>query len=51
MINAVRYDRVLDFRERYRQLPDILAVDDVAALERDPDALAGFLDRLESRPT
>jgi hypoxanthine phosphoribosyltransferase len=41
----------LDFRERYRQLPDILAVDDVGALERDPDALAGFLDRLESRPT
>ena len=28
MINAVRYDRILDFRERYRKL-DVLMVDDV----------------------
>ncbi len=31
MINAVRYDRVLDFRERYRTL-DVLLVDDVQFL-------------------
>jgi len=29
----------LDFRERYRNLPDILQVDDLPALEADPDAL------------
>jgi hypoxanthine phosphoribosyltransferase len=29
----------LDFRERYRNLPDILQVDDLPALEHDPDAL------------
>ena len=31
MINAVRYDRILDFRERYRRL-DVLMVDDVQFL-------------------
>ena len=31
MINAVRYDRVLDFRERYRSM-DVLLVDDVQFL-------------------
>ena len=31
MINAVRYDRVLDFRERYRSV-DVLLVDDVQFL-------------------
>jgi chromosomal replication initiator protein len=31
MINAVRYDRILDFRERYRSV-DILLVDDVQFL-------------------
>ena len=31
MINAVRYDRTLDFRERYRKL-DVLMVDDVEFL-------------------
>jgi len=31
MINAVRYDRTLDFRERYRKL-DVLMVDDVQFL-------------------
>jgi hypoxanthine phosphoribosyltransferase len=33
----------LDFHERYRHLPDILAVDDIAALEADPDALLGLV--------
>lgn len=33
----------LDFRERYRNLPDILQVDDLAALEADPDRLRGVL--------
>ncbi len=31
MINAVRYDRVLDFRERYRNM-DVLLVDDIQFL-------------------
>ena len=31
MINAVRYDRILDFRERYRSI-DILLVDDIQFL-------------------
>jgi hypoxanthine phosphoribosyltransferase len=29
----------LDFRERYRNLPDILQVDDLAAMKADPDVL------------
>ena len=33
----------LDFRERYRNLADILAVQDMQALEREPDALIPFL--------
>ena len=33
----------LDFRERYRNLIDIFGVDDVSALEADPDALVGRL--------
>jgi hypoxanthine phosphoribosyltransferase len=33
----------LDFRERYRNIPDILAVQDLALLEHDPDALHGYL--------
>ena len=33
----------LDFRERYRNLPDILQVDDLGALTLDPDALAPLL--------
>ena len=32
MINAVRYDRILDFRERYRSV-DVLLVDDIQFLE------------------
>ncbi len=35
----------LDFRERYRNLPDILAVDDMGALADDPDALVSWLDQ------
>jgi chromosomal replication initiator protein len=31
MINALRYDRVLEFRERYRSV-DVLLVDDVQFL-------------------
>ncbi len=34
----------LDFRERYRNLPDILQVHDVQALEADPDALVSRLE-------
>ena len=33
----------LDFRERYRNLPAIMQVDDVPALELDPDVLAPLL--------
>ena len=33
----------LDFRERYRNLADILAVEDVAALQDDPSALTPLL--------
>jgi hypoxanthine phosphoribosyltransferase len=34
----------LDFRQRYRNLSDILAVDDMAALQADPDALMARLE-------
>jgi hypoxanthine-guanine phosphoribosyltransferase len=33
----------LDFQERYRNLPDILAVEDLPALTADPDLLFPFL--------
>jgi hypoxanthine phosphoribosyltransferase len=33
----------LDFMDRYRSIPDILRVDDLAALRSDPDALAPLL--------
>jgi hypoxanthine phosphoribosyltransferase len=33
----------LDFQERYRNLPDILAVHDLSALSADPDLLVPFL--------
>ncbi len=33
----------LDFHERYRNLPDILQVDDIEALKADPDALMPLL--------
>jgi len=32
----------LDFSERYRNLPDIVQVDDLAALREDPDALTSY---------
>jgi hypoxanthine phosphoribosyltransferase len=35
----------LDFQERYRNLADILAVEDMAGLMADPDALLPFLDQ------
>ena len=35
----------LDLHERYRNLPDLLAVQDIAALEADPDLVAGFFPR------
>ncbi|HYR63209.1 MAG TPA: hypoxanthine phosphoribosyltransferase, partial [Actinomycetota bacterium] len=34
----------LDFQERYRNLPDILAVENMAALVDDPDVLVPYLD-------
>jgi len=33
----------LDLHERYRNLPDLVAVDDVAALESDPSLIASYL--------
>jgi len=33
----------LDFQERYRNLPDILAVQDLSALAADPDLLVPYL--------
>jgi hypoxanthine phosphoribosyltransferase len=33
----------LDFRERYRNIPELLAVQDLQALEDDPDLLAEYL--------
>jgi hypoxanthine phosphoribosyltransferase len=33
----------LDFEERYRNLPDIVSVDDLRALQADPDALVPLL--------
>jgi hypothetical protein len=33
----------LDFQERYRNLPDILAVQDFSALSADPDLLVPYL--------
>jgi hypoxanthine phosphoribosyltransferase len=35
----------LDFQERYRNVPDILAVEDLPALTADPDLLLPFLPR------
>jgi hypoxanthine phosphoribosyltransferase len=33
----------LDFQERYRNIPDILAVQDLPALQADPDLLLSYL--------
>jgi hypoxanthine phosphoribosyltransferase len=38
----------LDFRERYRNLPDILQVIDLEALRRDPEALDPLLGSLDA---
>jgi hypoxanthine phosphoribosyltransferase len=35
----------LDYRERYRNIPDLLAVQDIEALEADPDLLDAYLAR------
>jgi len=35
----------LDYQERYRNIPDLLAVQDFAALEADPDMLLPYLPR------
>ena len=37
----------LDFEERFRNVPDILAVHDMDALRADPDVLLPFLPRIE----
>ncbi|HEX6330101.1 MAG TPA: hypoxanthine phosphoribosyltransferase [Actinomycetota bacterium] len=38
----------LDFRERYRNIPEILAVQDLTALENDPDLLLDYLPNADS---
>ena len=40
----------LDFQERYRNVPDILAVQDLTALAEDPDLLLPFLPEAAPRP-
>ncbi|MGH2635146.1 MAG: hypoxanthine phosphoribosyltransferase [Actinomycetota bacterium] len=37
----------LDFRERYRNVPDLLAVQDLTALENDADALLDYLPEVQ----
>ena len=41
----------LDFEERYRNVPDILAVHDMDALRADPDLLIPYLPALGSGPS
>jgi hypoxanthine phosphoribosyltransferase len=41
----------LDFEERFRNVPDILAVRDMDALGADPDVLLSFLPRIEPVPS
>jgi hypoxanthine phosphoribosyltransferase len=41
----------LDFQERYRNLPDILAIEDLGALTADPDLLLPFLSGAGPAPT
>jgi hypoxanthine phosphoribosyltransferase len=36
----------LDFHERYRNIPDLLAVQDMARLDEEPDALLEFLPKI-----
>jgi hypoxanthine phosphoribosyltransferase len=40
----------LDFQERYRNIPDLLAVQDFAALEADPDILLPYLPEAGGAP-
>ncbi len=40
----------LDFRERYRNIPDLLAVQDLEALESNPDILTAYLGRAAESP-
>lgn len=40
----------LDFQERYRNVPEILAISDLAALTADPDLLLPFLPRAGQDP-
>jgi len=40
----------LDFQERYRNIPDLLAVQDFAALEADPDMLLPYLPEVGGAP-
>ena len=41
----------LDFEERFRNVPDILAVHDMDALRENPDVLLSFLPRIEPVPS
>lgn len=41
----------LDFEERFRNVPDILAVHDMDALRADPDVLLSFLPRIDPVPS
>jgi hypoxanthine phosphoribosyltransferase len=38
----------LDLRERFRNLPDLVAIDDPAQIENDPEAFARLIEALES---
>lgn len=40
----------LDFRERYRNIPDLLAVQAFSSLEQDPDLLLEYLGEAPARP-
>lgn len=40
----------LDFRERYRNIPDLLAVQSFSSLEEDPDLLLEYLGEAPARP-
>ena len=40
----------LDYHERYRNIPDLLAVQDLAWLAQDPDALLGYLPGMPQSP-
>ena len=46
MINAIRYERILDFRERYRNV-DVLLVDDIQFIARQGGHAGGVLPHLQ----